>query len=143
MNAVIKKLVILFLAPIALSCTNNDDPSANECDFQTLISGGLYVNAPSDELVINSLDISNDCLRINFSASGCSGDTWEIQLIDSEAILESLPPQRNLRLSLKNEEDCEAFITKEYTFDISNLQVQNNQVYLNIVNADESILYSY
>ena len=62
---------------------------------------------------------------------------------DSEIILESIPPQRELRLSLKNEEACLAFITKEFTFDISSLRVDGNQVQLKIVNADETILYEY
>jgi len=113
------------------------------CDFETVISTEQYANAPSDQLTINSLDINDNCLKINFSSVGCSGDTWVLKLIDSGDILESLPPQRNLRLSLKNEEECEAFITKELSFDISNLQVGGNQVQLNITNSDDEILYEY
>ncbi|MDC1539543.1 hypothetical protein N8480_02595 [Flavobacteriaceae bacterium] len=82
-------------------------------------------------------------MKINFSSSGCNGDTWELKLIDSEDILESNPPQRNLRLSLKNEELCEAYITKELTFDISNLQVDGNKVQLNLTNSDKNILHEY
>lgn len=66
-----------------------------------------------------------------------------MKLVDSEEIFEFYPPQRNLKLSLSNQEDCEAFITKEMSFDISNLQVDGNQVQLNITNAEESILYEY
>ena len=87
--------------------------------------------------------INDNCLKINFSSGGCNGDTWELKLIDSEDILESYPPQRNLRLSLKNEELCEAYITKELTFDISNLQVDGNKVQLNLTNSDKNILYEY
>jgi hypothetical protein len=64
-------------------------------------------------------------------------------LIDSEAILESNPPQRNLRLSLKNEESCEAIINKEVSFDISKLQVDGKKVLLNIFNSSGQILYEY
>jgi hypothetical protein len=133
-------LVIIFIA----SC-NNDDDSDNSmaCDFTTLISSEEYANASSHQLTINSLKITENCLKINFSSSGCSGDTWELKLIDSEDILESNPVQRNLRLSLKNEELCLAFITKELSFDISNLQVDGNQVQLNITNSDDEILYEY
>jgi hypothetical protein len=38
---------------------------------------------------------------------------------------------------------CEAFLTREMAFDISNLQVEGNQVLLNIVNSDKSVLYQY
>jgi len=140
----VKKILILILAGIAiLSCSNDDNGNSNNCDFETIISAEQYKNAPSDRLNINSFEINGNCLKINFSSSGCSGDTWELKLIDSEVILKSNPPQRILRLSLKNEEDCEAYITKELTFDISNLQVDGKKVQLNLTNSDDNILYEY
>ncbi len=138
---------ILFFTLIGLailSCSKDDDnKNPANCDFKTVISAEQYANAPSDQLSINSLEINGDYLKINFSSSGCSGDTWELKLIDSEAILDSNPSQRNLRLSLNNDELCEAYITKELTFDISNLQVEGKKVQLNLTNSDESILYEY
>ena len=44
-------------------------------------------------------------------------------------------------ISFKNEELCNAYITKEMTFDISNLQVDGDKVQLNITNCNENILY--
>lgn len=139
-----KKILILISIGITiLSCSNDDIENSNNCDFETIISAEQYGNAPSDQLSINSLEINGNCLKINFSSSGCSGDTWELKLIDSEAILKSNPPQRVLRLSLKNEEACLAYITKELTFDISNLQVDGKKVQLNITNSEDNILYKY
>ena len=140
-----KKILFLTLIGLAvLSCSKDDDrENPIKCDLETLISTEQYATAPSEQLTINSLSINDNCLKINFSSSGCNGDTWELKLIDSEDILESNPPQRNLRLSLKNEELCEAYITKELTFDISNLQVDGNKVQLNLTNSDKNILYEY
>jgi hypothetical protein len=140
-----KILSVIFSITIGLSsCTNdNDNENPNNCDLETILSAGQFTTAPSDQLTIKSLKIENNCLKINFSSSGCSGNTWEIKLIDSGNILESNPPQRNLRLSLKNEEFCDAFITKELTFDISNLKVNVNKVLLNISNFDDKFLYEY
>ncbi|WP_299243300.1 hypothetical protein [uncultured Aquimarina sp.] len=137
-------LIILIVSFGFLSC-NNDDENINpsSCEFETLISSEQFIDAPNDQLTINNLVINDNCLTINFGSSGCSGDTWELKLIDSNVILESDPPQRNLRLSLKNEELCDAFITQELSFDISNLKVEGNQVMLNISNSDDSILYEY
>ena len=126
-----------------LSCHNDDDDHLTACEMSTLISSEAFANAASDAVAINSLEINGDCLKINFSAGGCNGNSWEIMLIDSEDVLESIPAQRNLRLSLKNEELCYANITKELTFDISNLKVSGNQVKLNLTNSGESILYEY
>lgn len=139
-----KKLLILTLIGITiLSCSNDDNGNSNSCDLETIISAEQYENAPSVQLNINSLEINGNCLKINFSSSGCSGDTWELKLIDSEVVLKSNPPQRNLRLSLKNQEACEAYITKELTFDISNLQVDGKKVQLNLTNSNDNILYEY
>lgn len=138
-----KILILTIIGIIIFNCDDNDERS-NRCDANTLISATDYENAPSDQLAINSLEINGNCLKINFSSGGCDGNTWELKLIDSEDILKSNPPQRNLRLSLKNEELCEAYITKELTFDISNLQVDGNKVQLNLTNSENlNILYEY
>ena len=134
-------LVFVFL--LAISACSSDDNTTSNCDQITIIDSNQYKNSPNDQLTVNSLEINDNCLKINFSSGGCSGDTWVLKLIDSEAILESNPPQRNLRLSLKNIELCEAYITKEITFDINKLQVVGNRVLLNLTNSGDQILYEY
>ena len=141
-----KKILILTIIGIAvLSCSDNDDNgNSNNCNFSSIVSAEQYENAPSDQLTINNLEINGDCLVINFSASGCDGNIWIVKLIDSEQILESNPIQRNLRISLENNEDCNAVPNKTLTFDISNLQIQDdNRIYLNITNSGDQILYQY
>lgn len=135
-------LSVIILSLITFQFCNKDDNSIN-CDKQVVISSDEYDSAPNDQLTINNLELNDDCLKINFSSSGCSGETWQLKLIDSEVVLYSNPPQRNLRLSLKNEELCEAYITKELTFDVKELQVNGNQILLNITNSDDQILYEY
>ena len=138
-------LILTLIGLTILSCTNDDDnENPVDCNFETVISAEQYANAPNDQLSIVDLEINENCLQITFSASGCDGNSWEVKLIDSEQILESLPVQRNLRLSLENNEDCTAVPNKILTFDISELQItDDNQVYLNITNSDDQILYEY
>ena len=138
-----KKILTLAIIGIAvLNCSDNDD--STNCDFETLVSAEQYENAPSDQLSITGLEINGNCLKIKFSASGCDGNSWNVKLIDSEQILESNPIQRNLRLSLENNEDCTAAPSKTLTFDITELQIlDDNQVYLNITNSVDQILYEY
>ena len=138
-----KTPLIIFVVLLNLFACDNETNNINICEQVTIVSSELYENAPNHLLTINSLEINENCLKINFSSSGCDGDTWDLKLIDSEAILESLPPQRNVRLSLKNEEVCLAYVTKELTFDITPLKLDGNQVLLNITNANKQILYEY
>ena len=112
------------------------------CDKDVIVSQTEYQNAPDHFVVISDMNITGNCLKIKFSASGCSGNTWVVNLIDSEEIAESLPVQRTLRLSLYNQECCEAWITKEISFNIKDLQINgNNSVILNIMGTP--ILYEY
>lgn len=147
-----KSLFTVVILASIISCSKDESPIAtnlitntislttqSSCDASAEINPTLYNSISTDHVVINSLKIENNCLTINYSASGCDGNSWEIQLIDAGVILESYPPQRNLKISLKNEELCDAIITKETSFDISNLIVDSGKTYLNI--SGQSILY--
>ncbi len=137
----IKFLFIYILTLGMLSCDTNDDAGVENCDETVIMDAQLFQNAPADQLTINDISIAGNCLKINFSASGCDGNSWEIKLIDAEQILESEPIQRRLRLSLKNEELCQAFIMREVTFDLSALLTDHNPIRLNITDWDDIILY--
>ena len=136
-------LVFIGLLFVACSKDSDDDTTASSCDFELIVSAEEYANAPSAPLSIQSLEIEGSCLKVNFSASGCDGNTWEVKLIDSGTSLDSDPPQRSLRVSLENLELCQAVFTRELTFDLSKLEAEGKQIRLNIENNNESILYSY
>ena len=137
-----KILILVLLVAIFSSCTKENDAEVN-CGSQVVISTDEYNTAPNGQLTIDNLELNGDCLTINFSSGGCSGDTWELKLIDAAIILESNPPQRNLRLSLKNEESCLAYITEEISFDLKDLQIDGNEILLNMTNSGDQILYEY
>jgi hypothetical protein len=125
------------------SCNKENDNINTSCDQSVIISKEKYNTEPNDPLTIISAELNEGCLKINFASGGCDGSSWEVKLIDSEIILYSNPPQRNLRLSLKNQELCDAHIEKEITFDVKDLQVSGNKVLLNITNSGDQILYEY
>lgn len=126
-----------------VSCDQETDNLSAACDQSVIISNEKYTDAPNDPLTIVSAELNGDCLKINFASGGCSGNSWVVKLIDSGVVLYSNPPQRNLRLSLKNHELCDAYIGKEVTFDVKDLQVSGNKVLLNITNSGDQVLYEY
>ena len=90
------------------------------------------------------MQIIDNCFVVNFSAGGCDGSSWELKLIDANQIEQSAIPQRNIRLSFKNNENCEAYITKEISFDIEALQLNGSEsILLNFLNNDSQLLYEY
>jgi hypothetical protein len=143
MKAIKLIFVTVIIGMSFITCDNENDNQPSNCEQAVIISADLYKNAPNDQLTINKVEIVGDCLKISFAASGCSGKSWEVKLIDAGMIFYSNPPQRPLRLSLKNDELCAAVIGKEMTFDISQLQVTGNRVLLNFTNSGDQILYEY
>jgi len=108
-----------------------------------LIGNEIYDNYPDDQLTILDVTLEGDCLQINFATSGCSGNSWIVELVGREEILESLPPQRLIRLSLENNEICDAYIGKSVTFDITPSRVSGNEIILNLDGWDKKIVYVY
>jgi len=142
MKIVLLYFALLLLSGLSHSCKKEEDKKTG-CDQSVVISSDEFQNARYDLLTINNITISGDCLTINFGSSGCDGSTWIMKLIDSEAIAESYPPQRSLRLSFINEELCDAYFTKTLSFDIKPLRVSGNKVILHIDGYNESIIYEY
>ena len=140
------QLAILY-STIGLVLTACDDYTETDCftacSQPVIINADEYQNAPNDALEIVNFQLEGDCLVIRFESGGCDGNSWGIKLIDSEAIMESYPPQRNLRLSLKNQEPCDAIVIKEVAFNISSLRLIYDKIKLNITNSGDQILYEY
>jgi hypothetical protein len=126
--------------------TNNPQDTVeiieSACDQDVIISQEEYETAPDDPFYGFEYEIVGNCLKIKFQASGCDGSTWNVKLIDVGVVVETLPCQRYLRLSLDNQEDCKALPVKEISFNIKDLQIYGDrQVLLNI--AGKKILYEY
>jgi hypothetical protein len=137
-------LLILTIGLVLTACDDYTEPDCfTACSQPVIINADEYQNAPDDALEIVNVQLEGDCLIIRFESGGCDGNSWGIKLIDSEAIMESYPPQRNLRLSLKNQEPCDAIVTKEMAFNVSNLRLEYDKIKLNITNSGDQVLYEY
>ena len=118
---------------------DNDPVDVKPCGPEVVISNEAYKNAPDDALDIKEVQLSGNCLTISFGASGCSGESWELQLIASADIAESLPPQQSVRISLKNEEVCLAYFERAVEFDITSLNA-NGEIQLNLLGYGQILL---
>ncbi|MBT8257461.1 MAG: hypothetical protein KJO49_03245 [Bacteroidia bacterium] len=141
-NVILTHLFLISILLGIVSCKNDDDNALN-CNNELLISSFQYSNADGQMFEINDLGIEGDILTIQLSSGGCNGDSWQLCLIDSGAIMESFPPQRQLRFVLRNNENCLAYITRSYSFNISELQTETNSVVLHFNGYNDSLLYEY
>lgn len=142
-----KRLMLLIwpLLPLLLACEKEAESielsAQSSCDQIAIADQDLFENAASSHVVIEEIEIMDDCLWVKFSASGCSGDSWKLRLIGSEQVKYSEPPQRDVRFVLENNELCQAYFTKEMTFDISALKSNGEAMLLNVINTEHRVLY--
>ncbi len=98
----------------------------------------------TDYFNIISASISGNCLNIEVGSSGCSGESWRWELVDSEGIMESYPVQRNIRLILENQEMCQAVFTQYLSFDLNPIRIDDyGEIVLNMEGIDQSLVYTY
>jgi len=149
-----KKMVLLFVILVVGSSCNDETEQDFELNAQRVVSldincapidvnRELYLQTTSGALDIEDVEILNDCLIIDFWATGCSGEFWELGLIDSQGIKESDPPQRDLKLWLANDEPCEGEFLGEVSFEVSNLQIVNSNSLILNINDSIKIVYNY
>ncbi|MFD1615234.1 hypothetical protein [Gelatiniphilus marinus] len=127
-----------------MQCEDNNDIVNLDCDLPVVIDKEKYDNLVSDNFTFISAEIIGDCISIAIAASGCDGDSWEYQLVDSGAIAETSIPQRDLKFQLINNEICEAYIVKTISFNLKPLQVDGDQeIILNIEGLESPFNYKY
>lgn len=140
------KIIIAFmlLAFLFVKCKDSGTDSANTlCDKDIIIEDSLYADMPDDEYFLKSVEISGDCLSITIQYGGGCGNV-EAELVGSEAIEKSYPPQREIRLSFKDEDTCEALVNKKFTFNLTPARyIGGKSIILKIKNRSEPVTYNY
>ncbi len=128
---------------ILLSCDENSNLSPYD-NLSTVVDSKLFEKTSGSNFTIQSAIIKDGFLEITLAASGCNGSTWKARLIDSGLIAESYPVQRYARIEFVNGEECMAYLTKTFAFDLSLLQVPDaNRVAINLTGWNNSLLYTY
>ena len=145
-NTKMKKMIWLFfvIGIVTYACDKANDDNTLNCGDSIIIDKNLYDSTNTNGYSVINAKISNDCLEIEIRASGCDGESWIIKLIDSKDITESLPLQKFIKISLKNEELCEKIISKKLCFDLKPIRIDNNnQIELNLEKWEDPLIYSY
>jgi hypothetical protein len=138
------KAIIVILVTLMLACSKKQTKDNGPCGETPVIDQTAYMNTSTANYTITNAVVNGDCLEVTFGASGCSGSSWTVELVDSEAILDSNPVQRLIKLSLINNELCTAIFTKTVSFDITGLQVSGSRsVRLTLSGYNGGLLYHY
>jgi hypothetical protein len=138
-----KTISFLIFSVLCLSLSCKKDEKTPLTENSIIIGNDQFDTYPNDRLIISDVSISGDYLQIVFGSSGCDGKSWIIELVGSADILYSDPPQRQIRLSLKNNEDCLAAFGKTMTFNLKPARINSDEIILNLSGWDSPIRYKY
>ncbi len=122
-----------------ISCDNTTDTI--NTDNSVIIDKIIFQNTKTDNYTILDVQLNGNDLTIKIGSSGCSSDYWKATLIDSGAVLESFPVQRNIKLNLENNEACLAYFEVEYTFNLKFLIKNLAPVNFNLDGWNQQINY--
>ena len=137
-----KMILILTIFCFITGCSEEDTAQKKKCNA-VIIDSNQFDNSQSDTFDLVSLNFENECLKIKIRyGGGC--EEVSAKLIDNRDIFESNPVQRNLRIVFTDNDECEALIEKNFYFNLSNIQVNNERkVLLNFQGSDLTYLYEY
>ncbi|MDN3492851.1 hypothetical protein [Winogradskyella bathintestinalis] len=137
-------MVLLFCSLLLDTQCNEDDGAILSCDLGVVVDSEAYIMTETNNYTVGNMFFNRDCLFVEVTASGCRSDSWQLTLIDSGNIAESLPNQRYLKLALTNNETCSAVFTTEESFNLAALRINGvNEIVLNIEGFPEQLLYTY
>ncbi len=121
-------LCTLLMAFVLLACESDDNaPSSEICDVLAEISESRFNATDNTNYLIEEARIVGDCLEVQLQSGGCDGSTWSARLFDSGSIDDSLPPQRAIIIALKNNEECDALVSRSFSFELTPLQLANEE----------------
>jgi len=138
----------LFLISISIiiglsSCDKENDNSSISGNDLIVLDKDMYDTVSTSNYSILNAEIIDNCLKVEVYSGGCDGSSWEVTLVDSELVAESNITERFIKISLKNEELCLAMVVKTYTFDLTPIKFSNNQIFVNLSNWENKLLYQY
>lgn len=144
---------LLFVLCIAtfMACGDDDDgrnleelPPVPSCGKAVTVNEAKFNAAQTEPYQITDVKIEGDCLTIDISASGCSVDNWVVNGYASESYAEPIPIIRYVKFDFEVIEACLAFFQTSYEYDLTNWQVEGENVMnINIEGWEPLVRYEY
>lgn len=139
-----KIIFLIFISAVMISCNNDDNPDNSLKNSDLIrVDNKLFLNAPNDEFEIVTATISNNKLNLTiFYGGGCGNIYYDLVTVDD--YIDTNPIQKNIRLAFDDEDNCEAGIELELSFDLTQIQISStDRIILNLNRWGNQIEYNY
>ncbi|CAH1001685.1 hypothetical protein LEM8419_02591 [Neolewinella maritima] len=112
------------LALLLTACGDDDDQIPRLLCGPDITIGDVLVAREFDSFTLVDAKVTDLCLEVTVSATGCSSQGWTMELFTFGEVAESLPTQTSARLLFDDGVDaaeftCQAEVTETYSFDLS------------------------
>lgn len=140
-----RKIFLLTVTTLLIFACKDKEPTSTNCDRSIIVSDRNFDKAKDDKgLRINGVDITGDCMTITYSYGGGCKDIETVLVAAEQGIQNTMElPFREVKLSIDDDDNCEALVTTSEEFDISALQGEGNSIILKLDKWDEDIIYEY
>ena len=118
-------------------------PDGTDCQ-SAIIDHDHFNNPWHDEFIYEDVNIVDGKIQAKINYGGGCG-TISYEMVSDGSVLESNPPQRNLLLSFKDDDNCEALISTTLCFNLSvyRLDSEGGTIQLNLDGWEEPLNYTY
>ncbi len=123
---------------LLVSCSKSEE---ERCGTVPVIDSELFENTPTSHYQIRGATIRRGCLEVNLAASGCDGRRWEVRLIENNDPEELYPDVKFLKIEFISFEDCEAYIYKNYQFNLS-MGTYKDDIKIRLEGWDRDLIYN-
>ena len=134
------KLLGVVILVLLCSCNSDDDTNNKECGDAIIINEQLFLQDSPGNFVILNAQIIENCISIEIGASGCDANSWGTILVTDGMETASIPPARLLSFKLTNLEDCLAYFTRVYSFDLG---IDEQTVIYSLEGWPDELIYNY
>jgi hypothetical protein len=118
-------LASLSMAVLLLACDDSDQTPVSGSQILIVDSNAGF---PTDELRVESIRVDRDILTAEVRYGGGCGDI-EFKLLGYSGFMESIPVQSRLTVSFKDEDPCEALLSRTIQFNLRPLAEKYKKAY--------------
>ena len=140
----LKTILLAVLTVIFLNCGDDDSAgSPLENGSQIRIDEALFTNGPNDNFFLRAATITGNILNLTLDYGGGCGEVY-YDLVTGDSFVLTNPVQKNIRLAFDDQDNCEALVGLELSFDLTQLQIPStNRLIINLDGWDTPIEYNY
>ena len=114
-------LHIILLLILFVGCTDDNREDTSECGTFIIIDESDYKKIDNTSAIfMDSMTIEGNCLSMLLGYSGCNNG-HDMDMVTDGFVLESYPVQIHFKIRDNLPQDCEAYFTETYSFDLSPL----------------------